>query len=162
LILQIAQQRANFENAHLLIIESDVLVEKNTIQRMYEYALELDNPGMIAAITTDMNHKVNFPYLYAKKISADVVNSKKRLRFCCSILTNSLLNSYNFDILNPERAWHDQFISQKSIELGFKNYLITSLPVIHIQHSIYPWKHLKNSQPFKYYWKKFTGMFSDN
>jgi len=161
-ILQIAQQRANFENAHLLIIESDVIVEKNTIQQMYDYVSKIENPGIIAAITTDINQKVNFPYVYAKRIHPGVVNTKKRLRFCCTLLTSSLLTSYNFDTLNPERAWHDQFISQKSLELGFKNYLLTSLPVIHIQHSIYPWKHLKNSQPIKYYWKKFTGIFSDN
>jgi hypothetical protein len=162
MILQIAQQRANFENAHLMIIESDVLVEKNTIQGVYDSVSELDHPGMIAAITTDINHKVNFPYLNSKKINSGIVNSKKKLSFCCSLLTNSLLTTFNFDALNPERAWHDQFISQKSIELGFKNYLMTSLPVIHLQHSIYPWKHLKNSQPIKYYWKKFTGLFSNN
>ena len=162
LILQRAQHSANFENAHLLIIESDVIIEKNTIQQMYDYASGIENPGIIAAITTDINHKVNFPYAYAKRIHPGVINTKKRLRFCCTLLTGSFLTSYNFDSLNPERAWHDQFISQKSLELGFRNYLLTSLPVIHIQHSIYPWKHLKNSQPFKYYWKKFTGLFSDN
>ena len=162
MILQIAQQRANFENAHLMIIESDVLVEKNTIQLMYDAVSTLENPGMISAITTDIHHKVNFPYVYAKRIKQEVVNTKKQLRFCCSLLTNSLLTTFNFDTLSPERAWHDQFISQKSIELGFKNYLLPSIPVIHLQHSIYPWKHLKNSQPIMYYWKKFTGMFSDN
>ena len=162
LILQIAQQRANFENAHLLIIESDVIVERNTIQRMYDTVSELENPGVVASITTDQNHKINFPYSFAKRIHPGVVNTKKKLSFCCSMLSSSFLSKYNFDTLNSERTWHDQFISQKSLELGFKNYLMTSLPVIHIQNSIYPWSHLKFSQPFKYYWKKITGIFSNN
>jgi len=162
LILQIAQQRANFENAHLLIIESDVIVERDTIQRMYDSVSELENPGVIASVTTDQNHKVNFPYSYAKRIHPGMVNTKKKLRFCCTMLTSSFLTTYNFDSLNPERTWHDQFISQKSLELGFKNYLMTSLPVIHLQNSIYPWSHLKISQPVKYYWNKITGMFSNN
>jgi len=40
--------------------------------------------------------------------------------------------------------------------LGFKNYLMTSLPVLHIPHSSRPWKHLKYTNPLKYYWKKLT------
>jgi len=153
-ILQMAQQRASFEGAHILIVESDIIVGKNTIQKMYDYASELENPGMIASITTDMNKKINYPYLYAKKIKSAVAHSKKQLSFCCSLLTQSFLTSYNFNLLNPERTWHDHFISHKANELGFKNYLITSDPVMHLQHSIYPWMHLKQSQPTKYYWTK--------
>ena len=161
LILQTAQHRANFENAHLLIIESDVIVEKNTIQQLYEYVSKLENPGMIATITTDSNKKINYPYLFAKRFNSKVVNTKKQLSFCCTLLTQSLLATINFDTLNPERTWHDYFITHKSIELGFKNYLVTSLQVIHLQHSIYPWKHLKNSQPMKYYWNKIIDKFTN-
>lgn len=160
-ILQMAQQRASFEGAHILIVESDVVVGKNTIQKMYDYASELENPGVIASITTDGNKKVNYPYLYAKKFKSDVVQSKKQLSFCCSLLTQAFLISYNFNMLNPERTWHDHFISHKANELGFKNYLITSVPVIHLQHSIYPWMHLKQSHPRKYYWNKFIDRILD-
>lgn len=161
-ILQMAQQRASFEAAHILIIESDIIVGKNTIQRMYDYASELENPGMIASITTDINKKVNYPYLYAKRIQSEVVSSKKQLSFCCSLLTQPFLSSYSFNMLNPERTWHDHFISRKAIELGFKNYLVTSVPVIHLKHSIYPWMHLKQTQPAKYYWNKIIDKILNN
>lgn len=154
MILQIAQQRANYEDAHLLIIESDVLVEKNTIQQMYDQVSALEKPGLIAAVTTDINGKVNFPYLYAAKFTKGIVNTHKRLRFCCTLLTQSFLKAFNFDTLDSDRTWFDVFISHKSVELEFNNYLLTSMPVVHIQHSLYPWKHIKRSQPIKYYWKK--------
>jgi len=156
LVLQIAQQRANFEDAHLLIIESDVIVGKNTIQQMYDQVVKLEKTGMIAAVTTDITGKVNFPYLYARKFSQGILDTRKRLSFCCTLLTQSLLTSFNFDTLNPEKSWYDVFISHKSIELGFKNYLITALPVVHLPHSSRPWKQLKYTHPLKYYFYKFV------
>lgn len=156
MILQIAQQRANYENAHLLIIESDVLVEKNTIQQMYDQVTSLEKPGMLAAVTTDISGTVNFPYLYAAKFSKGVINTRKRLSFCCTLLTQPLLNAFNFDTLNPDKSWYDVFISHKSTELEFKNYLLTSLPVVHIPHSSRPWKHLKYTHPLKYYYNKLV------
>ncbi|MDP4239379.1 MAG: glycosyltransferase family 2 protein [Bacteroidota bacterium] len=148
-ILRDAQQRAIFENAHLVIIEPDVIVEKNTIQQMYNYVSSLEKAGMIAALTTDMNGKINFPYLYAKKFSKGVLKTRKGLGFCCTLLTESFLASYNFDMLNPEKDWYDVFISHKSIELGFNNYLLTSLPVIHKHQGNRPPKHLKYIYPLR-------------
>lgn len=162
LILQKAQQSANFDNAHLLIIESDVIVEKNTIQRMYDDISTLKKTGMIAAITTDIHGKINYPYLFAKRFISGTVNTHKGLSFCCTLLTQSFLTSYNFDILNPDKTWYDNFLSRKSIELGFNNYLLTSMPVVHIQHSMYPWKHIKQTKPIKYYWKKLIAKFYNN
>ena len=161
MILQIAQQRANFENAHLIIIESDVIVDKNTIQHMYDSVSTLDKPGMIASVTTDSQHKTNFPYLYAKRFTPGSIYPRKRLSFCCTLLTQPFLNSYNFDTLDPDKTWFDVYLSLKSVELGFKNYLLTSYPVVHLRHSIYPWNHIKSSQPVKYYWKKFIGTISN-
>ena len=160
-ILQMAQQRAIFEGAHLLIVESDVVVGKNTIQEMYNRAINLENPGLIASVTTDSNRKINYPYLFAKRFKSEVVSTKKQLSFCCTLLTQELLSSYNFNLLNPERTWHDHFISQKALEIGFKNYLAPSLPVTHLQHSIYPWMHLKQTQPAKYYWTKFINKLTN-
>ena len=154
LILQRAQHSANFEDAHLMIIESDVIVEKNTIQHMYDGVATLEKPGMIAAVTTDITGKINFPYLYARRFSTGIINSRKRLSFCCTLMTQSFLTSFNFDALNPEKAWYDVFISHKSIELGFKNYLLTSLPVLHLPHSSRPWKQLKYTNPLRYYYNK--------
>lgn len=155
-VLQTAQQKAISENAHLLIIESDVIVEKDTIQKMYDSVSTFEKAGMIAAVTTDINHNINFPYLYASKFDSGVINTRKRLSFCCTLLSLDFLLSFNFNELNPEKAWYDVFISHKSIELGFQNYLLTLLPVLHLPHSSRPWKHLKYTHPLKYYWNKLT------
>ena len=154
LVLQMAQKKALSDGAHLLIIESDVLVEQDTIQKLYDYCKLLDRPGMIAAITTDADGVVNFPYLYARNFKSKVVNTKKRLSFCCTLLTNDFLRQFDFALLNPEKSWYDVFISHKSIELGFNNYLVTTLPVLHLPHSSRPWKQLKYTNPIKYYWRK--------
>jgi hypothetical protein len=156
LVLQTAQQKAIAENAHLLIVESDVIVEKDTIQKMADYIHSVEKAGMIAAVTTDIDRKINFPYLFAQKYKTGVINTRKRLSFCCTLLSNNYLNAFNFHELNPEKSWYDVFISHKSVELGFNNYLITSLPVLHLPHSSRPWKHLKYTNPVKYYWKKLT------
>lgn len=159
LILQIAQQSANFENVHLLIVESDVIVSKNTIQQMYDRITTPGKTGMIAAITTDSSGKVNYPYLFAKRYISGCVNTRKGFSFCCTLLTQSFLTSYNFDALNPDQTWFDAFLSHKATEMGFNNYLLTSLPVVHLQHSMYPWRHIKSSHPIMYYWKKLLQLF---
>lgn len=155
LVLQTAQKKAIADGNHLLIIESDVIVEKDTIEKMYNYSKRLNHVGMIAAVTTDIKKQINFPYLFAQKFETGVVNTRKRLSFCCTLLTNEFLKSFDFNALNPEKSWYDVFISHKSIELGFNNYLITSLPVLHLPHSSRPWKQLKYTNPIKYYWRKF-------
>ena len=156
LVLQTAQQKAIVDGAHLLIIESDVIVEKDTIQKMFDYAAMLDKTGIIAAITTDSNKNINFPYLYAKKYDSGVINTRKRLSFCCTLLSLELLSTFNFEELNPKKTWYDVYISHKAVELGFRNYLLTTLPVLHLPHSSRPWKQLKYTNPLKYYWRKLT------
>jgi hypothetical protein len=156
LILQVAQKKAIAENAHLLIVESDVIVEKKTIQKMVDSVDSLQNPGMIAAVTTSEDGNINFPYLYAQKFNSGIIETKKRLSFCCTLLTNRYLSSFDFENLNPKKSWYDVFISHKSVELGYKNYLMTSLPVVHLPHSSRPWKQMKYTHPLKYYWKKLS------
>ncbi len=48
-----------------MIIESDVYIKQDTIKKMQAACTELDNPGMVAAVTVDESGVVNFPYLYA-------------------------------------------------------------------------------------------------
>lgn len=156
LILQKAQAKAKAENADLLIVESDVLVKEDTFAQMM-YALEnLPKSGMIAAVTTDENGKINFPYLFARRFKKGAVQTKKRLSFCCTLLSNEYLNAFDFQELNPEKNWYDVFITVKSFQLGFNNYILTSHPVVHLPHSSRPWKKLKYTNPLKYYWEKFT------
>jgi hypothetical protein len=156
LILQMARTGAILKNAHLLIIESDVMVRENTIQQLYDYAESLENAGMIAAITTDANGTVNFPYFYAKKFEKGVIFTRKRISFCCSLLTNQLLERFAMDALDPKKDWYDIQVSRRSLRENFYNYLVTSCPVVHLPHSSRPWKLLKYSNPLKYYWLKIT------
>jgi hypothetical protein len=154
LVLRLAQRRAVAESAHLLIVESDVIVARDTIRRLYDYAATLANPGMIAAVTTDRSGTINFPYLYARKFAAGVIATRKRLSFCCTLLTLPYLSSFNFEELDPAKSWYDVSVSRKSVQLGFTNYLLTSLPVVHLPHSSRPWKQLKYTHPWKYWWNK--------
>lgn len=156
LILQIAQKKAVRENAHLIIVESDVIVKKDTFQKLFNEAEKLPKAGLIAAITTNERGEVNFPYEYASGFKSGVIPTKKRLSFCCTLLTNAFLSTYDFNQLNPKKSWYDVFISHKAVKLGFCNYLMTSNAVIHKPHSSRPWKKLKYTHPLKYYWQKYT------
>lgn len=156
LVLQEAQAKAIRDDAGLLIIESDVTVRKDTIQRLFEGAIERKDCGIAAAITVDQEGKINYPYLYAKGLEDRVIENTKHCSFCCSLLTPSFLKAYDFHLLNPEKNWFDVTISHEALKKGFKNYLFTNLPVQHRPHASRPWKQLKYKNPIKYYWLKFT------
>ena len=155
-MLQEAQAKAIHDDAGLLIIESDVTVRKDTIQRLFEGAIERKDCGIAAAVTVDQEGKINYPYLYAKGLEDRVIENTKHCSFCCSLLTPSFLKAYDFHLLNPEKNWFDVTISHEALKKGFKNYLFTNLPVQHRPHASRPWKQLKYKNPIKYYWLKFT------
>lgn len=155
LVLQIAQQKAIDMNMPLVIIESDVIIRKDTLTRMLELSTQLKQCGMLGAITTDEQGAVNFPYLNFKNEKAEIADTSHSLSFCCTLLTTDMLKSFSFKELSSEKDWYDVFISRKSKSLGFHNYLATSLPVIHKPHSSRPWKQLKYTNPVKYYFRKF-------
>ena len=138
---------------HLVIIESDVIVESSTIDRMIERV----NPrvGLIAAATRNDEGVINFPYEYARKIKQDGV-CKKRFSFCCTLLTNEFLQAYDFNELDPTKNWYDVHISHMAQKLGFDNILQVSNLVLHKPHSSRPWKQLKYTHPLLYYWRKLT------
>lgn len=148
-----AQQQAVAHNAHLLIIESDVIVRPDTISRLQQAVS--DSVGMVAAVTVNEEGEINFPYEYAKKIQTDG-ECKKRLSFCCTLLTLDLLKAYPFTQLDPEKNWYDVFISHRSVQMGFVNILQATNPVLHKPHSSRPWKQLKYTNPLLYYWRKLT------
>ena len=154
LVLQTAQSEAFKENAGILIIESDVIVGKDTIQKLIEGANNCDDCGIAASVTVDENGVINYPYLYVKGKENQVIESDKHISFCCSLLMPELLNRYSFHSLNPEKSWFDVTISHQSLKSGLKNYIFTCLPVLHRPHSSRPWKKLKYTNPLKYYWLK--------
>lgn len=154
LTLQDAQRRALAEGAHLVVVESDVTVRTDTIDRL---AVEVvRGVGLVAAVTENTDGQVNFPYLYASKIKGGTVATTKRLSFCCTLLTNEFLKAFSFDNLNPDKQWYDVFISHQSIKLGFRNLLMLDNRVLHKPHSSRPWKLLKYTNPIKYYMLKIV------
>ena len=156
LVLQKTQKEAIEANAGLLIVESDVTVQKDTLQALFDGAIERKDCGMAAAVTTDEHGDINFPYLYAKGRKPQVYDEKKRFSFCCTLLTPTFLKAFDFHLLDPTKNWFDVTISHESIHKGFHNYLFINLPVLHRPHGSRPWKQLKYTNPLKYYWLKFT------
>lgn len=156
-VLQEAQRLALENNEHLVIVESDVVVNKDTFVKLNEAVN--DGVGLVASVTVDEKGNVNFPYLYAQKWGDVNRMTKKRISFCCTLLTNEFLASYDFGNLDATKNWYDVFISHKSVELGFRNIILMTDKVLHRPHSSRPWKLLKYTNPLKYYWIKYTKGF---
>jgi hypothetical protein len=150
-----AQQKALELNAHLLIVESDVFVQPETIDRLLKIVETEENCGLFAAITTDESGQINFPYGHISKNAEGIIETRHRVSFCCTLLTNDLLKSVNFNKLSAEKHWYDVQISKTSRKLGFRNLIDTDLKVIHLPHSSRPWKKLKYQNPVKYYLHKY-------
>lgn len=157
LTLLLAQKSAVEAGASLLIVESDVVVKPDTIQRLYDGSLSKADCAIAAAVTVDEKGEINYPYRFARKYKKESLSIKKHCSFCCSIITNSFLKSYDFNRLDPSKNWHDVSISHTALKMGFKNYLFPFLPVWHRPHASRPWKQQKYSSPIKYYWHKFFG-----
>ena len=156
LVLQTAQQEAIEADAGLLIVESDVVVKKNTLQDMFDGAEQRSDCAIAAAVTVDEKGEINYPYLHAKGKENQVYAEKKHCSFCCSLLTPSFLKKFDFHELDPKKNWYDVTISHEALKKGFQNYLFTCLPVWHRPHGSRPWKQLKYTNPLMYYWLKFT------
>jgi hypothetical protein len=158
LVLQMCQQQAIADNAALLIVESDVIVKKKTVQALYDCAKNYDKCGIAAAVTVDENGKINYPYGYAKGRENQVYAVDRHCSFCCSLLSLDFLKAFDFKTLNPEKNWFDVTISHEALKHGFVNYLFTisNIAVWHRPHSSRPWKQLKYKNPLKYYWLKYT------
>ena len=115
-VLQMAQERAVAEEAGLIIVESDVVVKNNTLQALFDGALERGDCGIAAAVTVDEKGEINYPYLFAKGRENQVFPEKKHCSFCCSLLTLKFLRSFDFHQLDPEKNWHDVTISHQSLK----------------------------------------------
>lgn len=153
-VLIMSQKMALETGSDLIIVESDVIVKSDTLQSLIQLQNQQPNAGMVAAVTTDQNGKINFPYNHISPSASDVINTKRSLSFCCTLLSNKLLSSFDFNELKEDKDWYDVHISKKSKNLGFDNFLIKSLPVLHLPHSSRPWKLEKYTNPLSYYFKK--------
>ena len=159
LVLQLAQQEALSKGKHLVIVESDVIVQPHTLNLMMEQVQA--RVGMVAAVTVDENGTYNFPYHYVRRLRYKIhgrktIETRKRFSFCCTLLSNELLQKADFNQLDPSKNWYDVTISHWSSALGFKNLLMLGNTVLHLPHSSRPWKRLKYTNPLLYYWRKIT------
>lgn len=154
-ILQDAQERALSLERHLIIVESDVTVAEDTLRTLIDYTNQHKEVGLAGAITVDKNGEVNFPYLKFKDKPKGIFETNRSLSFCCTLISNQLLQNFSFKNLDPEKDWYDTIISKVSIQLGYVNVIFTSLPVVHHPHGSRPWKLLKYKNPLKYYFLKF-------
>ena len=159
LVLQMAQEEALDKGKHLVIVESDVIIQPDTLNRMLAKVEE--GVGMVAAVTIDENGEYNFPYHYLRRLRYRFINrqtiaTKKRFSFCCTLLTNELLHKADFQQFDPTKNWYDVTISHWSLALGLCNLLMLDNPVLHFPHASRPWKRLKYTNPLLYYWRKIT------
>lgn len=159
LVLRQCQQQALESDAALCIVESDVIVETDSLERLWQVALAHSDAGIVAAVTVDDSGRINYPYEYALKMPVGAISTRRHCSFCCSLLTPALLRAFDFNRLDPTKSWYDVTISHESLAAGLQNILCTDIPVVHRPHQSRPWKQLKYTNPLLYYWRKFTKGF---
>lgn len=155
-VLQRERHACLDEDAALLIVESDVVVKPDTLQGLWDSAIQRTDAGIVAAVTVEEDGSINYPYRFLHGKEGRVIDSKKHCSFCCTLLTPSLLSKVDFDALDETKDWFDVTISHLARKAGLHNYIHTTLPVLHRPHGSRPWKQLKYKNPIKYYWKKWT------
>ena len=101
LVLQTARREALAADAGLLIVESDVVVKGNTLQGLFDGAVQRPDCAIAAAVTTDEDGLINYPYLHARGRENQIYPEKKHCSFCCSLLTPKFLGQFDFGQLNP-------------------------------------------------------------
>jgi GT2 family glycosyltransferase len=154
-ILLMAREISLNKDAHLIIVESDVIVRPDTISGLIRLVEELPDAGLIGSVTVDQSGKVIFPYLYAADGKTGTYISEHTISFCCTLISNNFLQKFDFKELPETLDWFDVPITKKSRSLGFNNYISKDLSVVHQPHSSRPWKKLKYKNPLLYYLKKF-------
>lgn len=153
--LILARKMALENDTNLAIVESDVYATAETILELNKLTGELPEAGLVGAVTVDQCGEINFPYNYATAIDKPLIfASAKSISFCCTILSKTFLERFDFDDLPANNDWFDVYISRKSRQMGFSNYVVKSLQVVHQPHSSRPWKLLKYKNPVLYYLKK--------
>ncbi len=154
LVLQLSQKIALEKKLPLIVIESDVIIKKNSIAQLLGIMASKPKPALVGAITTDKNGNYNFPYNFEKTKNNDVTDTSHSLSFCCTLMTLPFLQAFDFNELSQNKDWFDVFISRQAKKRGFKNYLAKGVEVLHLPHSSRPWKNLKYTNPLLYYFKK--------
>ena len=155
LVLQMSQKMGLEKGIPVLVVESDVVVKKDTISTLLNYQKAHLNSGLVGSVTVDEKGVVNFPYLKFKGVKEQIISTQRSLSFCCTLFSLPFLQAFDFTELDEAKDWYDTFISKKAIELGFENFVLMNAPVWHRPHASRPWKQLKYTNPLKYYFLKF-------
>ncbi|EPR69844.1 glycosyltransferase family A protein [Cyclobacterium qasimii] len=71
-VLQLAQKTALEAGLPLIIVESDVKVNQDTLENLVNFANDNPKVGLVGAITHDAEGKVNFPYLKFKQLKPKI------------------------------------------------------------------------------------------
>ncbi len=154
LVLQTAQRMALEAGLPVVVIESDVVIKPDTLEELLRFSRENQKIGLVGSVTVDENGSVNFPYLKFKGVKEPIIKTQRSLSFCCTLFSEAFLKKFDFKGLDGAKDWYDTFISRKSIELGFENYVLMDASVWHRPHASRPWKQLKYTNPLKYYFLK--------
>ncbi len=154
MVLELAQKMALEKKCPLIIIESDVVIKPDALNRLLSVLKTKPKPGLIGAITVDENGNYNFPYTFEKTKSSEIVSTSHSLSFCCTLISNEFLQLFDFSTLSQNKDWFDVYISRQSKKLRFINYLAKGIEVLHLPHSSRPWKKLKYTRPMLYYFNK--------
>ena len=101
LVLQRCRREAIAQDAGFLLVESDVVVAKDTLQGLFDGALEREDCAIAASVTVDDEGKINYPYEYARGNEGKCYAVKKHCSFCCSLLKPEFLRKMDFDALDP-------------------------------------------------------------
>lgn len=157
LVLIEAQKKALQAGLPLIIVESDVEVKPDTFTRMLDFYKQHPDTGLLGAVTVDADGQVNFPYLKFKNKhpKSGFTETNKSLSFCCTLISTRFLEKYDLALLDDTKHWYDTFLSDEAVRQGLRNFVLTDTPVLHKPHGSRPWKHLKYSNPLKYYFLKF-------
>src|SRR3546814_9996538 len=78
------------------LLSYTTLFRSDTFEKMLDFEKIHLKSGLIGAITTDESGDFNFPYLKFKGEKRAIIETKRSLRFCCTLLTLDFLKSYSF------------------------------------------------------------------
>ncbi len=139
----------------ILFVESDVIISQTTIPELLNAVNTLESPGLIGAVTVDVDGVPCFPHAHLKGKTGWVIELNSSISFCCTLLTHSFFSSFTASALSRKKEWFDIYLSKKARNSGYKNYILLNQKVFHRPHSSRPWKNLKYTHPIRYYLGKF-------
>ena len=82
MVLKMTREESIGKNWGLAIVESDVIVKKDTFQKLYEGAAADEKCAIAASVTVDEKGEIKYPYLPAKGRENSAFKYEKHCSFC--------------------------------------------------------------------------------